>query len=166
VICPAAADSPYHVGIATPDVAKLMAMLGPALGLTWVDLPRPPMVHYTPDGPVNPSSRIVYSAEGPLHTELLQAEDGTIYDPRRGTHLHHVGYWTRDLRTAIAACEAEGWRVEVTVPGDDGRPSTFAYLSRPGEPWIELCDVANREYLMELLGSGSQGNPPHLERWA
>ncbi|MFI5046202.1 MAG: VOC family protein [Acidimicrobiia bacterium] len=160
------AEFPFHVGIATPDVGALLASLGPTPGATWVDLPRPAVPHATPDGPVTPSSRVVWSSAGPFHTEVLQAEPGTVYDPRRGTHVHHLGYWADDVAAAVAAREADGWSLEVTMFDDDRRPSSFAYMSPPGmsppgmsphgpssvgEPWIELIDRANREWLEALL---------------
>jgi hypothetical protein len=154
MICAAALETPFHVGVATPEVEALMAVLGPALGLHFVDLLRPPVRHHTPDGWVSPSSRVVWSAEGPLHLELVRAEPGTVYDPARGTHLHHVGFWTDDLRGAIAACESQGWRVEVTMLDEQEQPVAFAYMSRPGEAWIELVDVANRPGLYATLRGG------------
>jgi Glyoxalase/Bleomycin resistance protein/Dioxygenase superfamily len=152
----AALQPPFHFGIATPDVDELMAALGPSLGLTWVDLPRPPVEHRTPTGPTRPSSRVVWSSEGPLHVELVRSESGTIYRPDAGTHLHHVGYWVEDLAVSIEAAEGDGWNLEVTMPGPDGRPAAFAYLSRPGDLWIELVDSAQRPVLQAIL-SGESG---------
>ncbi len=154
-------EPPFHVGIATPDVELLMQTLGPVMHLTWVDLPRPPVQHDTPNGPTRPSSRVVWSSEGPMHVELVRSELGTIYEPDRGTHLHHVGYWVDDMRASVAAAEAAGWTLEVTTRDQDGRPRAFAYLSRPGTTWIELVDAAQRDVLGTILcGSYQQGADP------
>lgn len=158
MICAGAVEWPFHVGISTPDIDGSMAAIGAALGLRWVALDRPPVLHDTPRGPVRPSSRVVYSSEGPLHVELLQAEPGTVYPPERGTHLHHVGYWVDDLRQAIGEAEGTGWSLEVTMFDEAGLPSAFAYLSRPGSTWIELVDVANRPALRALLQGTDQAN--------
>jgi hypothetical protein len=144
-------ESPFHVGIASPDVDALIRSLGPALGLKWVRLPRPPISHDTPTGPVSPSSQVVWSSEGPLHIELVKSEPGTAYRPELGTHVHHVGYWTDDIPGAVAALERQGWALEVTINDDQGMPSTFAYLSRAGDVWIELVDAAGRAWLQALL---------------
>jgi hypothetical protein len=143
---------PFHVGIASLDVGSLAVTLGRALGLTWVSLSRPDVVHHTPDGPLKPSSQVIWSRQGSPHVELVQAEPGTVYAVNRGTYIHHFGYWTADLNESIAACEADGWQLEVTMRDGDGRPHGFAYLSRLGEPWIELVDQANRPRLAAELG--------------
>jgi hypothetical protein len=145
------AEAPFHVGIATPDVEELMRALGPIMSLTWVDLPRPPVEHDTPHGHTKPSSRVVWSSEGPMHIELVQSEPGTIYAPDRGTHLHHVGYWVDDVSAAVARAEASGWTLEATMMDQDGRLRAFAYMSRPGDVWVELVDSANRETLGTIL---------------
>ena len=151
VVCTASVETPFHVGIASPDVDALMRSLGPVLGLRWVSLPRPPILHDTPTGRVRPSSQVVWSSEGPLHIELVKAESGTVYPPELGTHLHHVGYWTDDIPGAVAALQRRGWALEVTIHDDRGMPSTFAYLSRAGDVWIELVDAAGRAWLHALL---------------
>ena len=146
-------DTPFHVGIASVDVESLAAALGPLLGLTWVSLRRPDVVHHAPGGPVTPSSQVIWSRQGAPHLELVKAEPGTVYAVDRGTYIHHFGYWTADLGASIAAYQAKGWRVEAAMHDGDGRPTAFAYLSRPGEVWIELVDVANRPRLAAELGT-------------
>jgi hypothetical protein len=154
MICALAYNVPFHVGIVTPDFDGLVATLGPALGLRWVALPRPGVQYDTPQGPTAPASRVMYSAgDGPPYIELLPAEAGTIYDASRGTHVHHFGYWVDDFSGAVAQAEADGWTLEVTMFDDDDRPSTFAYLSRPGQLWIELVESVRRFDLIDLLRS-------------
>ena len=142
---------PSHVGIATVDVQALVASLGPLFGLTFVALPRPAIHHDSPRGPVSPSPAVAWSSEGPLHLEVVETGPGTVYATDRSTYLHHVGYWSDDLLADVTRCEAEGWTVEATVNDEDGRPSSFAYLSRAGDPWIELIDSANQPWLYALL---------------
>lgn len=149
-------EIPFHIGIATPEVDSVLALLGPMFGLTWVALRRPPVVHHGPNGPVMPSSRVVWSQQGELHVEVVQAEPGTVYVTDRGAFLHHVGYWTADLTESIARYVEHGWRIEASLVDDDGAPTAFAYLSRPGQVWVELVDVANRDALLgELAGPGT-----------
>lgn len=147
----AAAVAPYHVGIATPDVDGVMAAFGGVLGLTWVSLERPRIMHHTPDGPIRPSPRIEYSAQGPLHVELLQAAAGTVYQPEAGTHLHHLGYWTEDFSGQLAAALADGWSLEASMRNAEGTPETFCYLTRPGRMRIELVDASRRPGFEALL---------------
>jgi hypothetical protein len=146
-------DTPFHVGIASHDVESLAAALGPLLGLTWVSLSRPDVVHQAPAGPVAPSSQVIWSRQGGPHLELVRAEPGTVYALDRGTFVHHFGYWTQDLTASIADYQAKGWQIEATMLGGDGQPTAFAYLSRPGETWIELVDAANQPRLAAELNS-------------
>jgi hypothetical protein len=144
--------TPFHVGIASLDVETLALALGSVLGLSWVSLSRPDVVHHAPAGPVTPSSQVIWSRQGSPHLELVKAEPGTVYATDRGTYIHHFGYWTQDLTGSIAACQADGWQIEATMLDGDGRPAAFAYLSRPGEAWIELVDRANQPRLAAELG--------------
>lgn len=145
--------SPFHLGIVTADMDGLMATLGEALGLSWVALARPDVVHHTPDSPVRPSPRVVYSRQGPLHWELLEAAPATVYDPDAGTHLHHAGYWSEDFAEDLAAATRQGWSVEAAMKDDAGRLATFAYLTRPGQLRVELVDAAQRPALEALFDS-------------
>jgi hypothetical protein len=143
--------SPFHVGIVTTDIDGLMAALGTALGLTWVALERPDVLHHTPNGPVRPSPRVSYSPQGPLHVEILEAAPGTVYDPQAGTQLHHAGYWTEDFAGDLTSARSRGWSVEAAMKDDAGRLATFAYLTRPGELRVELVDAARRPALTALF---------------
>ncbi len=152
MICGGGLRAPFHVGIATPDVDALESIIGTVFGITWVALPRTTALHDTPNGPVRPSSRVLWSASGPIHVELLRSEAGTVYRPELGTRLHHLGYWVDDLPGSVVEAESNGWNLEVTTFDAGGRPSTFAYLSRPGELWVELIAVTQKPYLEGLLG--------------
>jgi hypothetical protein len=156
LICGTALASPYHIGISTTDVDGVMAALASVLRLTWVPLPRPPIWHYTPDGPVRPSPRVEYSAQGPLHLELLQAQAGTVYDPIQGTHIHHLGYWTDDFARDLAAAQGDGWALEASMRDEHGRPATFCYIIRPGRMRIELVDSARRPEFEALMSKARQ----------
>jgi hypothetical protein len=150
-MCAGGITSPFHVGLATPDVDVVQASLSQLLGLVWVPLERPPVLHHTRDGPVRPSPRVSYSAQGPLHLEVLEAVAGTVYDPERGTHVHHLGYWTDDFAADLTAARADGWSLEVCMHDEAGRPAIFAYLTRPDRMRIELIDSVGRPALEALL---------------
>lgn len=152
-------QTPFHVGIATPDIDATMELLGSLLRLTWVDLDRPPICHYTRQGPIAPAPRVVYSNQGPLYVELIQAAEGTFYPPDQPTHLHHLGYWTDDFPTALEEAEREGWSPEVWMNDDAGEPTTFAYVARPDALRIELVDSVGRVALETLLGTRPTGQP-------
>lgn len=164
MMCAGAFHSPFHVGIATPDMDTVMRALGSLLGLTWVPLHRPPILHHTPMGPVRPSSRVVYSVQGPMYVEVLQSEPGTIYDPAWGTHLHHVGCWTSDFASDLAEAQSQGWILEASMCDDAGLPVTFAYITRPGDVRVELVDISQRPGLEALLSADTSRSPGPADR--
>jgi Glyoxalase/Bleomycin resistance protein/Dioxygenase superfamily len=164
-MCAGGMTSPFHVGLATPDVDGVQALLSQLLGVVWVPLERPPVVHHTPDGPVRPSPRVSYSAQGPLHLEVLEAAAGTVYDPDRGTHIHHLGYWTDDFAADLATACADGWSLEVCMHDEAGRPAIFAYLTRPARMRVELVDAVGRPAFEALLaGKVAPNHGPALAR--
>jgi hypothetical protein len=154
--------SPFHVGLATPDINGVQALLSQLLGLVWVPLERPPVLHHTPVGPVRPSPRVSYSAQGPLHLEVLEAAAGTVYHPDRGTHIHHLGYWTDHFASDLAAACADGWSLEVCMRDEAGHPAIFAYLTRPARMRVELVDAVGRPALEALLAGSLPGRSPPI----
>ena len=151
--------APFHVGIATVEPENVQSALTALLGLKWVALPRPPVQHYSPDGPVQPAPRVSYSADGPLHIEVLESAPGTIYDWKAGTYLHHIGYWSSHLATDLSQAESQHWTIEASMRDENGHPAIFAYLTKPGEKRIELCDESGRAAFEELMRSGLLDRP-------
>lgn len=135
---------PFHIGIATGDLAESMHELGEALGVSWTTPSAGPGVLHTVEGIPQPRPTSCLSRQGPVHIDLMQGEQGTIWaspEPR----LHHFAYWTNDLAGDVARLAREGWRLEMTNPGTDGQPTVFAYLVRDDGFRLELIDDAGRE---------------------
>lgn len=144
-----------HVGIVTADLDAGMASLSSLFGLTWAEVldgaGMPPFV----DGhgaAVPGLVRVVHSRGGPLRVELLQGRPGSVWETAEVARLHHLASWVDDLPTAVAAMQAQGWTLEVTLAGPAGAPSGFAYLARPGHARVELNDRAARAATLERLG--------------
>ena len=97
VSCPP--TNAFHVGIRVVDLEAAMADLGPALGATWCQVQERDQRVWTPEGGARQTPlRFTYSAEGPVHLELLQGQPGTIWDAGDGAGLHHSGIWSDDVK--------------------------------------------------------------------
>ncbi|HEY8527067.1 MAG TPA: VOC family protein [Acidimicrobiales bacterium] len=142
---------PFHIGIATDDLAASMRDLSAAFGVTWTTPTAGPGVLRTVDGTPQPRPTSCVSREGPLHVDLMQGEPGTLWHVTGGPRLHHLAYWTDDVAGDVARLTGEGWHLEMTEPDTDGRPARFAYLIRDDGLRLELIDRDGRDaYLARL----------------
>jgi hypothetical protein len=144
----------YHVGIATRDLDEAMSAVGALFGLTWAEVAggvATPMSG--PDGEVDwVLNRVVHSMGGPMRVELLEGGPGSVWDTDELAVLHHVAYWVDDVAESVAALEADGWSLDVTIATEDGRPSMFAYMTKPGNARVELTEASRRDATLERLG--------------
>ncbi len=131
----------FHTGIIVDDLDKAMASWGEALGLSWA----PPLTSTVPmrgpEGVAGREVRFTYSLQGPHHIELLEQIDATPYlGLTGGRRVHHLGYFTDDLRAAAADLEERGFRMELSGVADDGGigRATFHYSEESPGMWIEL----------------------------
>lgn len=130
---------PFHIGICTNDLDSSMRDLSAALGVRWRPPATPPGSVYDVQGVAQPRPTSTVSLGGPLGIDLMQGQPGTVWDvdvPR----LHHFAYWTDDLRGDIDRMAEHGWKLEMTIPDENGEPSVFAYLVRADGFRLELID--------------------------
>lgn len=135
---------PFHVGIATGDLTASREQLAESLGVTWTTPGTGGMLFRGADGSPQPQPVSCISREGPIHIDLMQGEPGTIW-AATGPRLHHFAYWTDDLAGDVERLTQDGWRLEVTLPDDQERPTVFAYLVRDDGFRLELIDEAGKE---------------------
>jgi hypothetical protein len=141
---------PFHIGITTDDLGASMRDLAHALGVTWTEPSAGEGLFHTVDGVPQPRPTSCVSREGPIHLDLIEGKPGTIWQTT-GARLHHFAYWTDDLAGDVTRLEAGGWRLEMTMPAEDGSPTLFAYLVRSDGFRLELIDSAGRaDYLARL----------------
>src|SRR3954465_11633167 len=124
----------YHVGIATRDLDAAMASVGGLFGLEGAacmgGMAGPVR---DADGPVDwVLNRVVHSMGGPMRVELLEGGPGSVWATDELAVLHHVAYWVDDVAATVASLAADGWALDVTMASEDGRPSMFAYMTKPG----------------------------------
>lgn len=146
----------YHVGVATRDLDEAMRVVGETFGLRWAEVQNGIDVQLSgPDGPVDWGlRRVVHSLGGPMRVELLEGDEHSVWATDRCSVLHHLAYWVDDVTAAALALESDGWQVEVTVRDAEGRPSMFAYMTKPGNTRVELTDAARRDETLIRLGWG------------
>jgi hypothetical protein len=89
---------------------------------------------------------------GPMRVELLEGGPGSVWDTDEVAVLHHVAYWVDDVASTVALLEADGWSLDVTIASDDGQPSMFAYMTKPGNARVELTEASRRDETLERLG--------------
>jgi hypothetical protein len=135
--------APFHIGITTNDLDISMRELAHALGVSWTPPQTPPGTYHTVEGVPQPRPKSCISKEGPVHLDLIEGKPGTIWESN-GPRLHHFAYWTDDLEGDVARLGTQGWRLEMTLPDEAGRPTLFAYLRRDDGFRLELIDDANR----------------------
>jgi len=131
----------YHTGIIVDDLDKAMSAMGDALAVDWA----PPRTSTAPlrgpDGVKAREVRFTYSLQGPHFIELLEQVNAAPYlNLTGGRRVHHLGYYTDDLRAASADLESRGYRCELSGVSDDGGigRATFHYNPEAPGMWIEL----------------------------
>lgn len=146
---------PFHIGVVTGDLEASMKQLSDALGVTWTTPGSGGAVFTGTDGSPQPQPVSCISREGPIHLDLIKDEPGSIWAAPDGPpRIHHFAYWTGDLPGDIERLTADGWKLELTLPGDDGRPTVFAYLVREDGFRLELIDEAGRDNYAKRLEQG------------
>jgi hypothetical protein len=130
---------PYHIGIATNDLEASMRDVTAALGLSWTAPNSGDTLMHGVDGRVQMQPISCSSREGPVHIDLIKGHAGTLWEVA-APEIHHVAYRTDDLAGDIIDFEEAGWRLEITVPDPDGRPSIFAYVVRDDGLRVELVE--------------------------
>ena len=136
----------FHVGIRVPDLAAAMDELGESLGVTWAESrENPDQTLWTPElGLQHLHLKYTYSAEGPQHVELLEGPEGSFWDGRTDSGIHHVGIWVDEVTAETDRRVAAGWKIVGAQrdPGDGKGYGMFTYIQPPGGLIVELVDRA------------------------
>ena len=145
----------YHQGVRVPDLDAAMAELGPALGLTWCEPQQREQAVWLPgEGATTIPLRFTYSAEGPLHVELLEGAPGSIWDGRTEPGLHHVGLWCDDVAAETARLVEAGWTVRLGQRGPEDGYGAFTYVQPPSGLIVELVWSAIRPMFERWFAGG------------
>ena len=144
----------YHWGIVATDFDAMCDELGAVCGLTWAKVVRRRFSVLEPDGVKEVDFRLTYSLQGPPHYEVLEASEGTVWDPSTAGGLHHLGFWSQDLTADADRLTAAGYPVRVTADTPDGRPAGFTYHRLAGGLLLELVDIARKEAYDTWMAGG------------
>lgn len=69
--------------------------------------------------------------------------------PVPGNAWHHIAIWSDDLPGTVAALEDQGYSRDVVGLGLNGELQTFAYMTSPHGPRIEIDNAAMRARIIE-----------------
>jgi hypothetical protein len=131
----------FHVGVRVTDLERAMTEMADGNGLTWCEVQERQQPLWTPDsGAIVTPLRFTYSAEGPLHIELLQGQPGTIWDAGDGAGLHHTGVWSDDVRAETLAILERGWTLVGAQCAPEDGFGIMSYVQSPGGFILELVD--------------------------
>ena len=87
--------------------------------------------------------------------EILQTVPGTVWVPA-DSGVHHLGYWSDDVESDLAALEANGMRYEVKSYNPDGSGTLlWAYCKGPAGPRIELVSRAMAPFIEHWWSTAS-----------
>lgn len=141
----------FHVGVRVHHLETAMAELGATMGITWCTVQERQQPVWTAEGgQITTPLRFTYSAEGPLHVELLEGQPGTIWDANAGAGIHHTGVWVSDVAGETERFLAAGWTLVAAQHAPDAGYGVMTYVQAPTAMIVELV---------------SEAALPRFERW-
>ncbi|MDA0370129.1 MAG: VOC family protein [Actinomycetota bacterium] len=148
----------YHLGVRVPDIGSAMNEMGDSLGISWCSLQEREQNVWLPDvGATTIPLRFTYSAEGPMHVELLEGAPESIWDGRLSPGAHHIGVWSDDVRGETQRLVEAGWTLLMAqAPPDDGF-GAFTYVQPPSGLIVELVWSAIEPMFQRWFAGGSLG---------
>lgn len=134
----------YHHGIVVTDLDSAVRKFGTETGLTFEEPTSVQQTIRTPQGTRDVEFRLAYSAEGPVHVELVQQIPGTLWVTDQPAVLHHLGYWSEDIASDGESLAAGGMQLVMAHEPGQGGQSLYRYYQSPLGLYVELVDAAFR----------------------
>ncbi|MEY3091260.1 MAG: hypothetical protein RLZZ269_1070 [Actinomycetota bacterium] len=148
----------YHLGIRVPDIEAAMTEMGSTLGVTWCSLQEREQSVWTPDsGSVTIPLKFTYSAEDPMHLELLEGAPGSIWDGRTSPGAHHIGVWSDDVRADTQNLVDAGWTLLMAQAEPAKGFGAFTYVQPPSGLIVELVWSAIKPMFDRWFAGGPLG---------
>jgi catechol 2,3-dioxygenase-like lactoylglutathione lyase family enzyme len=148
----------FHTGVVVEDIDAAIAAYT-ATGVTFTEV-RDITLDVIVDGARRTEHMLAaYTKEGPPYLELIQELDGDIWGSN-ALNLNHLGYWVDDVEAAAGKLEQAGFALRLRPAAS---PPRLAYLSGPGNVWVELVAPAVRASLAQWLATtyaGPTGSSP------
>jgi hypothetical protein len=134
----------YHVGIVVPSLEEGQAHFADLFGARWAPVIETPTAVRMADGSVaTVDLRLVYSIDAP-HLELVEAVPGSVWVLNPHSNIHHIGFWSDDLRADRTRLHGGGCPLEVMGDSGGSEPLFWAYHKGRLGVRVELVDGALR----------------------
>lgn len=148
----------YHLGVRVPDIDAAMNEMGESLGVTWCSLQEREQSVWLPnEGTVSIPLKFTYSAEAPMHIELLEGAPGSIWDGREVPGAHHLGVWSDDVRSDTQALVDAGWTLLMAQAEPAQGYGAFTYVQPPSGLIVELVWSAIEPMFARWFAGGPLG---------
>ncbi len=135
----------HHIAFVAADLQRGMEEVGEVYGVSWTTPRHLELPVRDTRGDRNLKLSVVYSQQGPLFLEVLQAVPDSVWALTPGSHLHHIGVHVDDVGAEIERLEGLGQAIEAAGVGPDGRTGGWAYLQSAQALRVEIMDISGRE---------------------
>ena len=135
----------HHIAFVAADLQRGMEEVGEVYGVSWTTPRRLELPVRDSRGDRTLALSVVYSQQGPLFLEVLEAVPDSVWALTPGSRLHHIGVHVEDVEAEIERLEGLGQALEAGGLGPDGRLNSWAYLSSPQALRVEIMDIRGRE---------------------
>lgn len=117
----------FHIGILVPDLEEAQDKFIRLFGISFTAMASAEYEIIRPESNtrISRSSRMCYSAEGPPHYELMQADSSDFFGSPETMRIHHVGLWTSDVGQAQQQVRELGLRTDAETRDQAGRLNVF-----------------------------------------
>ncbi|XVQ14738.1 VOC family protein [Spirillospora sp. CA-255316] len=143
----------FHLGIVTAEFEATMDTLSTLFGYEWGPEVGEPIAVTLPTGEAVLNLRCAFSTSVP-RLELVRSIPGTMWEPAPGG-VHHVGFWSDDVAADSAELASNGYVLEASRNGADGRPFFSFQRSATGFR-IELVSTVARAGLEQCWATPAQ----------
>jgi catechol 2,3-dioxygenase-like lactoylglutathione lyase family enzyme len=128
--------SVYHFGLVVPDLEAAVEQYVAALDFRFAKVREIPFPVLVDGEPRTVELLATYSKDGPPYLELIEERSGSTW-AADAFGMNHMGFWAKDMTTAMARLEASGSPGRVR---DASNPPKISYHQSQHGIWIELVD--------------------------
>jgi hypothetical protein len=144
------APDQFHAGIVVDNIDAAQSDLSELFGYGWCQVLTVPLPVRFPTEERTVELTFTYSATTP-RLELVATVPGTLWSPVAG--VHHLGYWSDDLRSDGGVLESRGYSFEAEGVAGDGSP-LWSYHRKANGFRVELVNRSLQGFLEKYWGAG------------
>ena len=139
----------FHIGIVVKDMATGMADMSRRFGVTFPEAREANVKMRYLGEEQQVSVKFVYSREGPVYIELLEAVPGTVWE---NAGIHHLGVFCDGMEDEVQKLVADGYTHEGASLGADGSLQGAQYITNDSGVRLEFQRGETREQFRKMLG--------------